>query len=293
MKNRLVSVIIPLYNKEKAIRQTLNSVLNQTYTNFEIVIADDGSTDKSAFIVKELEKSDSRIRYFYKTNGGVSSARNFGLSRANGEWIIFLDADDEMLPTNIEILLNLTNKYKVKLAASNISVKECNGIVRDIELRTDKEMCFKNFIKALLANKTIFASGACIYKKALLGDKPYNETLSRYEDAEFELNLFLGNSVAFTPQVTFIHHGEFAELSKIQNNDKAKDFIFNMEFANKSFWQKVKMGQYINEGCHTYFGGGKCLKEKYGIFYYYKYVYLVVRKYFSAIYKVKSLLGIK
>ena len=289
----MVSIIIPLYNKEFAIEQTLCSVIKQTYRDFEIIVSDDGSTDRSASIVKELAKKDKRIRYYKKENGGVSSARNFGLSKANGEWIIFLDADDEMMPANIETLLHLANKYNVKLAASNISVKESNGTVHDIELRTDQEMCFKNFIKALLGNQAIFASGACIYQKALLGDKPYNETLSRYEDAAFELNLFRGNTVAFTPQVTFIHHGEFAELSKIQNNDKAKDFIFNMEFANKSFWQKAKMGQYINEGCHTYFGGGKCLKDKYGIFYYYKYVYLVVRKYFSAIYKVKSLLGIK
>lgn len=289
----MVSIIIPLYNKEFAIGQTLFSVIKQTYCDFEIIVSDDGSTDRSASIVKELAKKDKRIRYYKKENGGVSSARNFGLSKANGEWIIFLDADDEMMPTNIETLLYLVNKYKVKLAASNISVKECDGTVHDIELRTDQEMCFKNFIKALLGNQAIFASGACIYQKALLGDKPYNETLSRYEDADFELNLFRGNTVAFTPQVTFIHHGEFAELSKIQNNDKAKDFIFNMEFANKSFWQKAKMGQYINEGCHTYIGGGKCLKDKYGIFYYYKFVYLVVRKYFSTMYKVKSLLGIK
>lgn len=251
----MVSIIIPLYNKEFAIEQTFFSVIKQTYCDFEIIVSDDGSTDRSASIVKELAKKDKRIRYYKKENGGVSSARNFGLSKANGEWIIFLDADDEMMPTNIETLLYLVNKYKVKLAASNISVKECDGTVHDIELRTDQEMCFKNFIKALLGNQAIFASGACIYQKALLGDKPYNETLSRYEDADFELNLFRGNTVAFTPQVTFIHHGEFAELSKIQNNDKAKDFIFNMEFANKSFWQKAKMGQYINEGCHTYIGG--------------------------------------
>lgn len=289
----MVSIIIPLYNKEFAIEQTLCSVIKQTYRDFEIIVSDDGSTDRSASIVKELAKKDKRIRYYKKENGGVSSARNFGLSKANGEWIIFLDADDEMMPTNIETLLYLANKYKVKLAASNISVQECDGTLHNIELKTDHEMCFKNFIKALLGNQAIFASGACIYQKALLGDKPYNETLSRYEDAEFELNLFRGNTVAFTPQVTFIHHGEFAELSKIQNNDKVKDFIFNMEFTNKSFWQKAKMGQYINEGCHTYFGGGKCLKDKYGIFYYYKYVYLVIRKYFSAIYKVKFLLGIK
>lgn len=288
----MVSVIIPLYNKEFAIMQTLKSVLNQTYHDLEIIVADDGSTDKSAFFVKELAKSDARIKYFYKTNGGVSSARNFGLSKANGEWIIFLDADDEMKPTNIETLLHLTNKYKVKLAASNISVKECDGTVHNIELRTDKEICFKNFIKALLGNQAIFASGACIYKKILLGEKPYNEALSRYEDAEFELNLFSGLSVAFTPKVTFIHHEEFAELSKIHNNNQAKDFIFNMDFSNKSFWQKVKMGQYVNEGCHTYFGGGKCLKEKYGNFYYYRFAYLFARKYFSAKYKFKKILGL-
>lgn len=288
----MVSVIIPLYNKEFAITQTLKSVLNQTYHDLEIIVADDGSTDKSALIVKELAKSDRRIKYFYKTNGGVSSARNFGLSKANGEWIIFLDADDEMKPTCVETLLHLTDKYKVGLAASNICVKESDGTLHEIELRTKKDSVFKNFIKALLGNQAIFASGACIYKKSLLGEKPYNEALTRYEDAEFELNLFRGHSVAFTPKVTFIHHGEFAELSKIRNNNQAKDFIFNLDFVNKSFWQKIKMGQYINEGCHTYFGGGKCLKEKYGNFYYYRFAYLFARKYFSAKYKLKKMLGL-
>lgn len=120
----MVSIIIPLYNKEFAIEQTLCSVIKQTYRDFEIIVSDDGSTDRSASIVKELAKKDKRIRYYKKENGGVSSARNFGLSKANGEWIIFLDADDEMMPTNIETLLYLSTKYKVKLAASNISVQE-------------------------------------------------------------------------------------------------------------------------------------------------------------------------
>ena len=76
-------------------------------------------------------------------------------------------------------------------------------------------MLFHNFIKALIGNKAIFASGACIYKRSLLGTKPYNENLSRYEDADFELKLFVKSAVAMTPKVSFIHHGEFAELSKI------------------------------------------------------------------------------
>lgn len=286
----MVSVIISLYNKELAIEQTLNSVLNQTYRNIEIIIADDGSTDKSASIVKRLAKNDLRIKYFYKTNGGVSSARNFGLSKASGEWIVFLDADDEMMPINIETLLHLTDKYNVELAASNICVKESDGTLHSIVLRTNKVSVFKNFIKALLGNQAIFASGACIYKKSLLGASPYNEALSRYEDAEFELKLFCGHSVAFTPTVTFIHHGEFAELSKIRNNNQTKDFIFNMNFSKKSFWQKVKMGQYINEGCYTYSGGCNCMREKYGMAYYYRFIYLYIRKFLSAKYKIKKIL---
>lgn len=80
-----VSVIIPLYNKEKAIKQTLMSILNQGNFVSEIIIVDDGSTDSSALIVKKFE--DPKIKYFYKQNGGVSSARNYGLEKANSDWI--------------------------------------------------------------------------------------------------------------------------------------------------------------------------------------------------------------
>lgn len=85
MHMKTVSVITLLYNKEKAIKQTLMSVLNQGNFVSEIIIVDDGSTDSSATIVKEFR--DSKIKYFYKQNGGVSSARNYGLKKANFDWI--------------------------------------------------------------------------------------------------------------------------------------------------------------------------------------------------------------
>ena len=90
----LISIIVPLYNKEKFIETTINSVLQQTYKDFELIIVDDGSTDDSAAIVEAIK--DPRIRLIKKKNEGVSAARNFGISKSNGEWLLFLDADDEL-----------------------------------------------------------------------------------------------------------------------------------------------------------------------------------------------------
>ena len=95
----MISVVIPLYNKEASIKQALMSVLSQSYQEFEVVIVDDGSTDNSVAKVEEIQ--DSRIRLIRQENGGPSKARNTGVKNAKGEWILFLDADDELLPNAI------------------------------------------------------------------------------------------------------------------------------------------------------------------------------------------------
>lgn len=284
----MVSVIIPLYNKKAAIRNTLHSVLSQTYKNFEVIVVDDGSTDKSVSIVEEEAEKDQRIKLFRKKNGGVSSARNFGLRQSVGDWIIFLDADDEMLPNNLDMLTGLANKYHVQLCAANALLSNGGGI-SEIKLRNSKERVYDNYIKTLLRHQGIFGPGASMFRRELLGDSPYREDLSRYEDCEFELNLFVKSPVVFSPVPVIIYHREFAELSKIKNNSHDKDFIFNMDFRGKTFWQKVRMAQFINEGCYTYPNGGKQLKSKYGRWYYWKYIYLFVSKYYSAMYKIRRI----
>ena len=90
----LISIIIPVYNVEKYLSRCLDSILSQTFTNFEVVLVDDGSTDSSGDICDEYERCDNRIKVHHKKNGGVSSARNMGLDNAVGEWITFVDADD-------------------------------------------------------------------------------------------------------------------------------------------------------------------------------------------------------
>ncbi len=102
----LISVIIPVHNTEEYIACCIDSVLSQSFTNFELILVDDGSKDSSGTICDEYAKKDNRIRVFHKGNGGVSSARNLGLDNARGEWIYFVDSDDELLPGGLQTLVD-------------------------------------------------------------------------------------------------------------------------------------------------------------------------------------------
>lgn len=105
----MISIVIPLYNKEKQIASTLRSVFAQTYTDYEIVIVDDGSTDGSAAVVESFH--DPRIRLIHQANAGVSAARNLGISEARGEYIAMLDADDLWKPEFLKTIVGLIDKY--------------------------------------------------------------------------------------------------------------------------------------------------------------------------------------
>lgn len=105
-KDILVSVIIPVYNLQDYIERCVRSVLDQTYSNLELIIVDDGSTDKSKLVIERLAAKDKRIKAIYKENGGVTSARMEGIRHANGMYIGFVDGDDEIEPDMYELLLN-------------------------------------------------------------------------------------------------------------------------------------------------------------------------------------------
>lgn len=105
----MISVIIPLYNKERQIACCLNSILNQSFTDFEIIVIDDGSTDTSVDVVKGF--NDERIRVVSQSNSGVSAARNRGIKEAHGQYVAFIDADDEWYAHYLEEQINLINEY--------------------------------------------------------------------------------------------------------------------------------------------------------------------------------------
>lgn len=116
----LVSIIIPVYNLEDYIENCLNSVLNQTYDNLEIICIDDGSIDKSADIIKKYQNNDQRIVYLYQENRGVSSARNKGIDNAHGDYIMFVDGDDFIHFQAIELLIKCISDKKVNIVFPNL-----------------------------------------------------------------------------------------------------------------------------------------------------------------------------
>lgn len=129
----MISVIISLYNKSATIAAALDSVLAQTYQDFEVVVVDDGSTDNGAVIVEEY--TDLRIRLFRQANAGVSAARNKGIAEARGEYVAFLDADDEWMPEFLEEIVALHNAYPVCRAFATSYIFSMYGTTLPIVLR--------------------------------------------------------------------------------------------------------------------------------------------------------------
>lgn len=115
MKNK-ISIIVPIYNSEKYLSECIESILKQTYTNIEVILVDDGSTDQSSSICKKYENIDSRVKYFFQNNFGVSAARNYGINLSEGEYIGFIDSDDFIDSRMYETMINAITEYDVDLA---------------------------------------------------------------------------------------------------------------------------------------------------------------------------------
>ncbi len=138
-----ISVIVPVYNTEQYLPRCLDSILSQSFTDFELLLIDDGSSDGSGLICDSYAEKDHRIRVFHKENGGVSSARNMGLDEAKGEWVYFVDSDDELLHDGLQVLFDNTNKEVDVVLAGFEEVSEegviSPGVKDRIVLRLNKK----------------------------------------------------------------------------------------------------------------------------------------------------------
>ena len=146
-----ISVIVPVYNTEKYLHRCVDSILAQTFTDFELLLVNDGSPDKSGEICDEYAQKDTRVRVFHKENGGVSSARNLGLENAQGKWITYVDGDDWIEPTMYEELYKKAIEDNADVVYSDLKMvfKDKEEYYSIAKHSWDKKEMMKNYIASV------------------------------------------------------------------------------------------------------------------------------------------------
>lgn len=217
------SVVLPLYNKEKYIKRTLESVLNQTFSNFEVLVIDDGSTDKSCEIVESI--NDSRIRLIRQENGGPSKARNRGIKEAKGKFIAFLDADDEWLPEK------LAEHYQFHSEHSDI-IWSCTGYSvyggkRIEEIIYHDTNILHDTLGAIMHGMSI-TSSTVVIDKSIFNNQNFlfDESMKRSEDREvwYKIACLYPSIGNISEVLSIIHVNTLGSLCATGLNDT--DFSF-------------------------------------------------------------------
>lgn len=206
----LFSVIVPLYNKEKSIQNTLKSALDQTFTDFEIIIINDGSTDKSES--KALAINDSRIRLFSTENQGVSAARNYGIAKASGTLIAFLDADDYWFPNHLKQLSELYEMFpQCGLYCTNYErFYNPNKIIKPIYVAIPHHPwkgIVNDFFQSSYIDRIAWTSAVAVPKTVIdtVGNFKTTITLGAGEDTDLWLRIALRFDVAFDNEISARH----------------------------------------------------------------------------------------
>ncbi len=197
-----ISIIIPVYNAEHTILRCVDSVLAQSHRDFECILINDGSTDNSGIICDEYARKDSRIKVFHKTNGGVSSARNYGLNNASGEWIVFVDSDDK-IDRDFLSLLDLNSNYDLIIGGYKILPKG-HSLYDFSEEYNQNTMVV--FLSRHLKNGYVWGK---FYKTSIIKENNilFRIDLSVYEDLIFNLEYLLYcNNIKLIPDCLYYYY---------------------------------------------------------------------------------------
>jgi len=253
----MFSVVIPLYNKEKHILRAINSVLNQNYQNFEIIIVNDGSTDNSAEIVKQIK--NKKIKLFQQENKGVSAARNKGIELSQRKYIAFLDADDIWEPFFLDLILDLINTYPKAAAYGTAWEFKKNNFEKSAKFNyvpADTKDLIKDYFKAAFEGSLLWSSATVVKKKIYQNIEMFDEKLTHGEDLDMWFRIAKNYNIAFYNKIAakyFLDSGNRASdkhyldntlSQKIINNPKLylydEDNKYLKKYITKIFLSKIK-----------------------------------------------------
>lgn len=273
MNSPVVSIVIPVFNRSHYIGETLDSVIEQTYTNLECIVVDDGSTDDTEQLVKSYAKNDKRIKFHIRPqekNKGASSCRNYGLEKAKGEYIQFLDSDDIISKDKIEHQVKLlevnplnsfatckwgTFRDHINTAEIHQNLKAYHSFEEPLELinALSKEICYFPIHAYLIRKSIILKAGA------------WNEYLSLNDDSEFMVRVFVNSKkICFSDSaVAFYRLSTEDNLSSFNDENKVLDAIYSWELIEnylKIRFKKEKF-QFIERAKNDFYQHAKVFPE--------------------------------
>lgn len=244
----MFSVVIPLYNKEQSIQNTIQSVLNQSFQDFEIVIVNDGSTDSSASMVEAF--TDLRIRLIHQENQGVSAARNKGIKEAKYEWIAFLDSDDLWKENHLEEIVQMMQIFpNEKVFVSSFEFSDGRNMYT--HPRNSRIFKIENYFKEVLKEHLICTNIIVIHKQCFNEVGYFNEALNRGEDLDLWTRLARKFSIIKSSAITSVYRIE-AENRSILSFDLKKSRIYHYDFDSSTSLEET---QYYKEQIIKYLRG--------------------------------------
>ena len=229
--SEVVSVIIPAYNAEKYLAECIDSVLNQTYENVELIIVNDGSQDGTRDILDKYASKHSNIQVIHTENGGVSRARNIGLKHASGDYIMFLDSDDTLTKDAIQIMYNEIIEYDADIVSSVFGGEVDKQSARTIFIG---EQAIE---KSLEDHPIAYAVWGKLYKKDFLGSLRFIEGRKIHEDSYFVFQYFLKQpKVVLTYETIYIYRYNEDSASHAAFSEKYFDILY---FAEEK-WKAIE-----------------------------------------------------
>ena len=235
-----ISVVIPVYNVEDYLHYAIDSLVNQTHKNFEVLLINDGSTDNSGKLCDKYAQEYDWIRVFHKENGGLSDARNYGVLKATNEWIFFLDPDDYIEPFTFELLTLIRAKYQADLISTKVQITNEyeKYFAEQFNLESSQRVTKEEALELMLEDKVATVSAcAKLYKKQILEMRPF-PIGKIYEDffvvAE---HLRLAEQIVISPVVTYHYYRRPGSIVQSQFTDKRFDFFEAGEYNRNQIKQ--------------------------------------------------------
>ncbi|MCK0114775.1 glycosyltransferase family 2 protein [Gelidibacter sp. F63206] len=242
------SIVIPLYNKEKHIKATIESVLAQTFRDFEVIVVNDGSTDGSEAVVNSI--SDPRITYFKQDNKGASSARNAAISKASGPYLALLDADDLWQEHYLETINQLIKSHPDHhVFAAAVNIETLNGIIRSvysIKNIKDKEIYIVDYFESSYINTVLTSSSTVVHQSVFDRIGTYDTSLKSGQDTDLWIRIGIQYKVVFINDVLVTYRYAKESLSnRTKRSDKPKyDNYLKFEATNPGLKKFIDLNRF-------------------------------------------------